>query len=203
MIGIGDLFGRRKSEQAHPSSLEAWRQRSASIWPSRGQSLQVRMEWALHKRQAAQRPFHALAAGAATAAICLVIWGVCSWKLASGCGWMAIVMGVAVGLAMRLVGRGIDRTLGLEAAGLTLAGWVIGICLAACAVFAARETDGWSLLAEQGAFQNAWRLSTDVRSGLDLLYILASAAAAFFLAYERMTPQKLRKLAEGDVHTSP
>lgn len=73
-----------------------------------------------------------MAAGSVAAAIGAVVWGVITYVTEYQIGWMAVGVGILVGLAVRRFGQGIDRSFGISGAALALAGCIMGNVFASC-----------------------------------------------------------------------
>jgi len=73
-----------------------------------------------------------MAAGSVAAAIGAVIWGVITYVTEYQIGWMAVGVGILVGLAVRRFGQGIDKSFGVSGAALALAGCIMGNVFASC-----------------------------------------------------------------------
>ena len=74
----------------------------------------------------------AIVAGAATALLCAVVWGIISILTGYQIGWIAVGVGFAVGVAVRVVGNGDNPIFGIVAGTLSLLAVVLGnvICIA-------------------------------------------------------------------------
>ena len=111
-------------------------------------------------------------------------------------GWMAILLGVAIGGMVRVAGKGIDRYFGLVAAMLTLAGSTAGTLLAACWILA--------LQSEEAAFVDLLLsltpgLVTQIFQGMltpmNMAYYGVASVAAYWLGIRRVRREELARCA--------
>jgi hypothetical protein len=85
----------------------------------------------------------AILAGGASAFGAAFLWALVKVLTEYQIGWMAIGVGIVVGVAVRTVGRGIDRRFGVVGAGFSLVGCLVGNLFTIAAV-AARKLHPYS-----------------------------------------------------------
>lgn len=127
-------------------------------------------------------------AGAIAAAVAAVIWAAITIITEHQISWMAIGVGLFVGSAVRVLGRGIDRSFGFAAAVLSLAGCVVGNFLWA-AYFFAQELgiallDALDLLI--GFPSLAFDLMKATFNANDILYYGIAAFVGYRLAFKSL-----------------
>lgn len=86
----------------------------------------------------------AVIGGAAASVLGAVIWAMITVWTHYQIGWMAIGVGFLVGYAVRIMGKGIDKSFGLIGAALALEGCLLGNLLMVCILVARQE--GMALL---------------------------------------------------------
>ncbi len=127
-------------------------------------------------------------AGAIAAAVAAAIWAAITIITEHQISWMAIGVGLFVGSAVRVLGRGIDRPFGVAAAGLSLAGCVVGNFLWV-AYFFAQEL-GISLLDALGILIRnpsvALELMRVTFRANDILYYGIAAFVGYRLAFKSL-----------------
>jgi hypothetical protein len=77
--------------------------------------------------------------GSVAAAIGAVAWAAVTVATGYQIGWMAVAIGVLVGLAVRTLGKGIDPIFGVVGAGLALLGCALGNLLTIAAMIASEN----------------------------------------------------------------
>ena len=127
-------------------------------------------------------------AGAIAAAAAAAVWAAITIITEHQISWMAIGVGLFVGSAVRVLGRGIDRAFGVAAAVLSLAGCVVGNFLWA-AYFFAQELgiallEGLDLLI--GFPSLAFGLMKATFSANDILYYGIAAFVGYRLAFKSL-----------------
>jgi hypothetical protein len=94
----------------------------------------------LQNLRASQNLMYGIAAGAGAALVGAVLWAVISAITKYQIGWMAIGVGVLVGYAVRLAGKGVDNSFGIAGAMLSFLGCVIGNFLTVVIVISNQES---------------------------------------------------------------
>jgi len=87
----------------------------------------------------------ALVGGLAVAVIAAAVWALITTATNYPIGWMAVGVGLLVGGAVRMLGRGIDRSFGYLGATMSILGCLLGSLLSACTIVAGQG--GLSLVA--------------------------------------------------------
>lgn len=112
----------------------------------------------------------ALIAGSVAAAAGAALWAIVTVFTGMQIGWMAVGVGLLVGYAVRLFGKGSDPTFQVLGAVLSLVGCLAGNLLAVC-IFASRQQDVPLTAILSGLTPGlAVRLIVETFSGMDLLF---------------------------------
>jgi len=99
----------------------------------------AQVRYALERLRDEQNLTLGSAAAALGALLGALVWAVVTVVTKFQIGFMAIGVGLLVGLAMRQFGKGIDKTFGVVAAVLALFGCALGNLFAVCGLVAAQE----------------------------------------------------------------
>ena len=140
--------------------------------------------FAVEMSRARQNLPMAAIAGFATMAACAVAWAAITATTGYQIGFMAIGVGLAVGLVVRMVGRGVDTSFRILAAILALAGCAIGNLLTACVFFAAANEVGVERVLEVLDYTLAYELMRSMFSAMDVLFYAIAVWEAWRLAVD-------------------
>ena len=128
----------------------------------------------------------AITAGFAAAGGCAVLWALITAATHVQIGYMAIVVGLAVGYTVRVAGRAVQPSFGILAAGLSLFSCLLGNFLSIFVYVAATEgIPFWSLLSEFDYAQTP-QLMTETFSVMDLLFYVLAIIEGYKLGYKRI-----------------
>jgi hypothetical protein len=100
---------------------------------------QAHVEQLIPEMRARQNFSLALVGGLAAAAVGAIVWTLTPVATSHQTGWMAVGMGLLVGAAVRVLGRGIDKSFGYLGAALSIFGCLLGNLLSVCTVVAGRQ----------------------------------------------------------------
>ncbi len=108
-------------------------------------------------------------------------------------GWMAVGVGVLVGIAMRKGGRGMDPMFGVAGAALSLVGCVAGNLLAGCVFVAANE--GTTFLQVLASLDSglAFRILSAMASPIDLLFYGIALYEGYRLSLRSVSDEDLMR----------
>ncbi|MDX1388960.1 MAG: hypothetical protein R3344_07200 [Acidobacteriota bacterium] len=132
-------------------------------------------------------------AGSVAGLIGAALWAVLRVAMDRQIGWMAVGIGLLVGFAVRLTGKGIDRIFGVAGAVIALLGCLVGNFLAISGSIAAR--DGVSIfdtIASLAVTEILPRMveNADVFDGV--FYVLA-VLASYWLSVRQPTNEELAR----------
>jgi hypothetical protein len=124
--------------------------------------------------------------GAIAAVLAAIIWAAISVFTGYQIGWMAIGVGLLVGAAVRVFGRGIDRPFGIAGAILSLAGCLIGNFLSGAYFFAQAADlplpDALAILTRVPSL--ALELMAATFSPRDIVFYTIAAFSGYALAFQ-------------------
>lgn len=124
----------------------------------------------------------AIAAGAVTAALSAIAWAAITATTGFQIGFMAIGVGIAVGYAVRVAGRGLDTGFRAVAAALALLGCACGNLLVACVYYAEGNEIGVLRVLEVLDLDLALFLMQAMFSPIDLLFYAIAVWEAWRLS---------------------
>jgi hypothetical protein len=104
-----------------------------------GEIDQVKFQMLMQERRDNQNLLFGTIGGIVAAAIGAAVWAVITALTNFQIGWMAVGVGFLVGYAVRIFGKGIDKSFGAVAAILSLAGCLAGNLLTACIVISQHQ----------------------------------------------------------------
>lgn len=137
-----------------------------------------------------QRLGMGILAGAVAVVLAAIIWVGITLAMGYQIGWMAIAVGILVGSAIRLVGRGVDRSFGVAGALLALFGCMFGNVLWAAYIFAQVAqvplTDTLAILVREPSLAFELMLGTFDLS--DVTFYTLAAFSGFALAIRDVRP---------------
>lgn len=100
----------------------------------------MKMERFLNELRGNQSLLNGIIAGIAAAATGAIAWAVITVVTDYQIGWMAIGVGFLVGIAVRMFGKGVDKTFAVAGAAISLAGCVVGNLLTILIVISRQES---------------------------------------------------------------
>jgi hypothetical protein len=133
-------------------------------------------------------------AGGAAAVVGAGLWAVVTVLTGYQIGWMAVGVGVLVGIAMRKFGKGIDRTFGIAGAGLALLGCVLGNLLAVCGFVSAQETIPFMRVVGGLTPGVAFELLRVTFNPIDVLFYGIAVYEGHKLSFRQVTRAELQQL---------
>lgn len=128
-----------------------------------------------------------LAAGAA-AGLAASLAGAAGWAAITyttnyQIGWMAVGVGLLVGIAVRKAGRGVDNVFGLVGSGLSLLGCVLGNLLTVCIAVSSAQEIPFMQLMGQLTPAVATEFLTATFSPIDLLFYGIAIYEGYHLSF--------------------
>jgi hypothetical protein len=152
----------------------------------------MRLATAAERLRGEQSLFGGAVAGAAAALGGAAVWAAVTAATGYQIGWMAVGVGFLVGFAVRLAGKGIDKSFGVLGAVLALVGCVAGNLLTGC----------WYLAQEVGADlvdvladltpSLASQIVRATFSPIDLLFYGFAVYEGYRLSFRRVTQEDLK-----------
>ena len=115
-----------------------------------------------------------------------ILWAMASTLLGRIFPWMTLLLGVAVGLAIRRAGQGLDWRFPLIAAGITVAGSLLANIVVAAA-FTAEALDTSTLAILRAVTTMTWPVFFDeALSPVDFIYAIFGAGIAAFYSQRKL-----------------
>jgi len=148
----------------------------------------VQLEQVRDAMRREQRLVPAAVAGSIAALAGAVVWAAITVTTEYQIGWMAIGIGVLVGLTVRKVGRGVDASFGVVGAALAFVACLFGNLFAVVG-YLAKAVDGsvFQILGELD-LAIAQELLAATFSPMDLLFYGLAIFEAYKLSYQRLAP---------------
>jgi hypothetical protein len=134
--------------------------------------------------------------GAVAAAVGAGIWAAVTVLTNYQIGWMAIGVGVLVGMAVRLAGKGIDMSFGIVGAGLSLLGCLAGNLLSMCIVVSRQEAIGILDVVSQLNTAVVVELMQLTFSPIDLLFYGLAIYEGYRIAFRPISGEEYAKLVK-------
>jgi len=162
-----------------------------AIDPVKAQALQQRIA-------AEQNLLLGVLGGAVAAVIGAAIWAAITVTTKYQIGWMAVGVGFLVGFAVRLLGKGMQKSFGIAGAVLALAGCLLGNLMTACGLVAADQSASFLavLLATLRQPAVAVGLLGALFSPMDVLFYGIAIYEGYRFSFRRLTPAELAELVK-------
>jgi len=153
-----------------------------------------RVEYALGMLRDQQNLGIGILAGSVAAIVGAGLWALVTVMTGYQIGWMAVGVGVLVGLALRKLGKGIDKTFGIAGAGLALLGCVLGNLLAVCRFVAVQEAIPFLQVLGRLTPGAAVELLKVTFSPMDILFYGLAVYEGYKLAFRQVTQAELQQI---------
>lgn len=129
--------------------------------------------------------------------VCAILWALITVATNHQIGFMAIGVGFAVGYAVRVMGKGIDKIFGYTGAVLSLGGCILGNVLTIAIVLARQEDAPLArmiagLILSPGA---TLELLKATFQPLDILFYFLAVYEGYKFAFRRITPEEMAAVA--------
>jgi hypothetical protein len=163
-------------------------------------------ELAFEKFRSEQNLLGGVVAGAVAALVGAAIWAAVTVVTEFQIGWMAVGVGFLVGFAVRIAGKGIDRSFAVAGALLALLGCVLGNLFAICQVIATNEQMGFFDVLVRLDATVAFELMKATFHPMDVLFYGIAVYEGFKLSPRQITEEELvaamRGSGAGTISTS-
>lgn len=151
----------------------------------------ARAEHALNALRSEQNLPLAIAAGIISALLGAAAWAAITVLTGYQIGFMAIGVGVVVGLAVRAMGKGIDKPFGLVGAGFSVLGCALGNLLAVCGILSAQDGVPYFQVLGSLDFAMARNLMVMTFSPIDLLFYGLAVFYGHRFSFRQVTGQEI------------
>jgi len=132
--------------------------------------------------------------GIVAAAIGATIWAVITAVTNYQIGWMAVGVGFLVGYAVRISGKGIDKTFGVIGALLSLLGCVAGNLFTTCMLFSRHEHIPFLQVLYRLNLEIVIELMKATFNPMDLLFYGIAVYEGYRFSFRRLSKEELEKL---------
>lgn len=136
-------------------------------------------------------------AGLAAAAVGAAVWAAVTVVTDYQIGWMAVGVGFIVGMAMRAVGKGIDKVFGVIGAGLALFGCLLGNVLTIVYFVSKAVSLGYFETFSRMNPATIPDLMVATFSPIDLLFYGIALYEGFKLSFRKIGPEELESAIKG------
>jgi len=157
----------------------------------------VQLRFAVEQLRSHQNPVAAVVAGLAGSAVGAGTWAAVTVATGYQIGFMAVGVGVLVGLAVRMAGRGLDRLYGILGAALSLVGCLAGNLLAVCGIVADQEGMAFAEVLARLDARIAWELLVVTFSPVDVLFYGIAVWEGYRLSFRPLDRDALRGVLPG------
>lgn len=161
-----------------------------------GEIDQTKLQMLLQELQDNQNLLFGTIGGVVAAAIGAAIWAIITALSNFQIGWMAVGVGFLVGYAVRISGKGIDKTFGVVGAALSLLGCVAGNLLTACILISKHEHIPFLQLLASLNPQIAIELIKVTFHPMDLLFYGIAVYEGYRFSFRRLSKEELEKLVK-------
>ena len=158
---------------------------------------------AMDRLRARQKLGLAIVAGMVAMIAGAAIWAAATISTGYQIGWLAIIVGVLVGMAVRIAGNGIDRVFGITAALLSLLGCALGNVLTVAYFVAQAEGVPYFELLVQLDLEMALQLLIANFNPMDLLFYLFAVYFGYRYAVHEVTEADLQQALHEGYGTVP
>ncbi len=139
----------------------------------------------------------ATVAGMAAAAAGAILWAVITVATNYQIGFMAVGVGLLVGYAVRVAGKGMDRRFGVAGAALALLGCVVGNLLTICYFVAVRQNVALVDVLSRLTPERALMLLGVTFSAIDLIFYAIALYEGYRLSFREVSREQILRAAHG------
>lgn len=169
-------------------------EQQAPLSPAQPQIDQFELESLLRKLQAEQNLGLGIVGGVIGMLIGAMLWAAITVITDYQIGYMAIGVGFLVGVGVRFLGKGLDKSFGLVGGGLALVGCLLGNLLTVLIVVSREfEVSFFDLLINLN-FEIVVEFMKVTFSPIDLLFYGLAVYAGYRYAFKRVTKEELARL---------
>ena len=138
----------------------------------------------------------AVCGGFIAAILGAAVWAAVTVATEYQIGWMAVGVGFVVGIAVRLLGKGVAPSFGMVGAGFALLGCVLGNLMSTCGFIAIQESTAFLPVALSVLTQPATmiELLKVTFSPMDILFYGLALYTGYKFAFRHVTPEELEAL---------
>jgi len=157
----------------------------------------AQLQFALEQLRSQQNLVGGLVAGLAASFAGAAVWAGVTVATGYQIGWMAIGIGFLVGIAIRTVGKGLDKVFGILGAVLALLGCAVGNLLAVCGIVAQQESMPFLEVLSRLNPTLVQELMVATFSPMDVLFYGIAVYEGYKLSFRQLTHEELGSLFPG------
>jgi hypothetical protein len=155
---------------------------------------QMKFQMLMQEMKDNQNLLFGVIGGAAAAAIGAALWAIITAVTNFQIGWMAVGVGLLVGYAVRIFGKGIDKTFGAVGGVLSLLGCVVGNLLTACILISKHEHIPFLQLLFRLNPEIAIELIKATFHPMDLLFYGIAVYEGYRFSFRKISKEEFDKL---------
>ncbi len=159
-----------------------------------GEVDQTKLQMMVQELKENQNLSFGIIGGIVAAAIGATIWAVITAVTNYQIGWMAVGVGFLVGYAVRISGKGIDKTFGVIGAILSLLGCAAGNLLTACILISKHEHIPFLQLVSRLNSEIVIEIMKATFNPMDLLFYGIAVYEGYRFSFRRLGNEELEKL---------
>jgi len=163
---------------------------------SSGEFDQVKYQMMMQEWKADQNLSFGVVGGIVAATIGAAIWAIITAVTNYQIGWMAVGVGFLVGYAVRISGKGVDKTFGVAGAVLSILGCVMGNLLTACIVISRHQDIPVLQLLSRLNPEIAVEILKATFNPMDLLFYGIAVYEGYKFSFRRLSKEELEKLVK-------
>lgn len=161
-----------------------------------GEVDQIKFQMMMQEMKENQNLSFGIIGGIVAAAIGASVWGIITAVTNFQIGWMAVGVGLLVGYAVRISGKGIDKTFGVVGAVLSLLGCVAGNLLTACIIISTHQHIPFVQLVSRLNPEIVIELIKATFNPMDLLFYGIAVYEGYRFSFRRLNKEELEKLTK-------
>lgn len=164
---------------------------------------EAQIQLVLQQLKAEQNLTLGIVGGVAGALAGAILWALITAVTNFQIGWMAVGVGFLVGIAVRTLGKGIDKIFGFAGAALALLGCLAGNILAVCAILAKQSDVSVLDVVFSLDFEMIKEMMIVTFSPMDLLFYGIAIYEGYKLSFRQVTEEDLAKRITGAAPGNP
>jgi len=161
-----------------------------------GEIDQTKYQMMVQELKADQNLSFGIVGGIVAATIGATIWAIITAATNYQIGWMAVGVGFLVGYAVRISGKGIDKTFGVAGAVLSILGCVVGNLLTACILISRHQHIPVLQLLSRLNPEIVVEIMKATFNPMDLLFYVIAVYEGYRFSFRRLSKEELEKLVK-------
>jgi hypothetical protein len=157
---------------------------------------QIKYQMMVQELKADQNLSFGIVGGVVAATIGATIWAIITAVTNYQIGWMAVGVGFLVGYAVRISGKGIDKTFGVAGAVLSILGCVAGNLLTACILISRHQNIPVLQLLSRLNPEIVVEIMKATFNPMDLLFYAIAVYEGYKFSFRRLSKEELEKLVK-------